>query len=357
MKVSFLVGTLERGGAEKQLMFMLEAARNAGVETRVLCLTRNESLEPEIRSLGVPVEWVGKSKNRLMRLSKIVQNLKKNPPDILQSSHFYTNIYAGLAGKFLKIPSIGAIRNDLTSEIKIHGRLGKWQVSLPRFLIANSAAAYQKAINRGVPTKRIAFVRNVVRTNGNGRNQNDDKEITMLFAGRLVETKKPDKFIKLAKILTERHPQMPMRFLIAGGGKLRKDLENLAEALELPTEKLEFLGVCPDMNEIYRRADILISTSAHEGTPNVILEAMAHSLPVIATKVGGIPEILNARRGILVNPDNEKELLYAAEKLIFSQDLRTSLGGEGRKYVEANHSPNYLKNRLTEIYAGLLNRN
>ncbi len=353
MKVSFLVGTLERGGAEKQLMFMLEAARRAGVETRVLCLTRNESYEAEIESLGVPVEWVGKPRNRLMRLAKIIRCLQKNPPDILQSSHFYTNIYAGLAGKFLNIPSIGAIRSDLISEIKIHGRLGNWQVSLPRFLIANSQKAYQNAMRRGIEPRQIAFVRNVVKTNGNHPVKKN--EIVLLFAGRLDAMKRPEKFINLARALTEKNPEIPLRFLIAGDGILRKNLEKQSAEMKLSPGRLKFLGVSREMDALYSRADILVSTSVREGTSNVILEAMAHGLPVVATKTGGTPEILNERRGILVSPDDEKELLNAAEKLIFDPDLRNALGGEGRKYVEENHSPNYLKKRLTEIYEGLLN--
>jgi glycosyltransferase involved in cell wall biosynthesis len=355
MKVFFLAGTLGRGGAEKQLTFMIEAAQNAGIETKVFSLTKGESCENDIRSLGVPVEWVGQSHNRFVRLANIVRVLKKESPDILQSSHFFTNIYAGLAGSFLNIPSIGAVRSDLISEMRIHGPYGKWQVKMPRFLIANSGAAYKKAIKRGVSPKNIAFVRNVVRVSNQSKNPIPKKALTFLFAGRLDELKRPDRFLDLAQVLTARFPEISMDFILAGDGELRQVLESRVAKMGSASGKVEFTGICEDMDGLYRRSNILVSTSVREGTSNVILEALAHGLPVIATRVGGTPEILGEGRGMLTRPDNQADLIKAAEALIFNPALRETMAVAGRRYVESHHSMNYLKRHLTGIYADLLN--
>lgn len=355
MKVCFIVGTLGRGGAEKQLIYMLRALKNARIDCRILCLTDGEAYESEIRKLNVPIEYIGESKNRVVRLIKIINNLRKKPADILQSSHFYTNIYTGFAGKILKIPSIGAIRSDLTSEIQTHGFLGKWQVSLPQFLIVNSALAYQRSIERGVSPHKIEFVRNVVEGQSKASNESPvQPTVEILFAGRLDKNKRPERFIKLASILIEQFPHIPLRFQIAGDGMLRTELEKLAETLELLPDRLKFLGNCANMSEIYKQSDLLISTSAREGTPNVILEAMAHGLPVIATNVGGTSEILDEKRGILVDPDDEDALISAAAKLIEQPELRRRFGNQGRKYVEQNHSLGNLKVQLQEIYEKLI---
>ena len=348
-----MVGTLGRGGAERQLVYMLKALKNCKIDTRILCLTKGESYEEEIRSLGVPIEWVGKSPNRAVRLLHIINNLRRNPADILQSSHFYTNIYVGAAGKILKIPSIGAVRSDLFSEMKFHKFLGAWQVSLPNFLIVNSKLAYNRAIERGVSPQNVEFVRNVVETKSSEAENLPNSAVKILFVGRLDKNKRPERFVKLAATLTERFPQISLQFQIAGDGVLRSELETSAQNLNLSPEKLEFLGVCSDMNRIYERADILISTSEREGTSNVILEAMAHKLPVIATNVGGTPDILNERRGILVETGNENELVEAAAKLISDKNLRLCLGSKGRRYVEQNHSVESLQTQLTNIYQKL----
>jgi L-malate glycosyltransferase len=358
MKVCFLVGTLGRGGAEKQLVYMLRALRQAGIAVRVLCLTRGESYESEIENSGVKVEWIGEAKNQVVRLWNIVANLRREPADIVQSSHFYTNIYAGITGKFLKIPGIGAIRSDLIYELKSHRFTGNWQISLPQFLIANSALARARTIERGVLPEKIECVRNVVETEQKSEFvETENQPLNILFVGRLDRNKRPERFVKLASVLTKRLPNLPIQFQIAGDGELRSEVENLAVELNLSPAKLKFLGVCHRMSEIYRKADVLISTSEREGSPNAVLEAMAYGLPVIASNVGGTSEILDEKSGILVAPNDENELVNAVTELISNKDLRQQLGFAGQKYVAQNHSLGYLQKHLTAIYEKLVSSN
>jgi len=355
MKVCFIVGTLGRGGAEKQLVFMLRGLKSVGIEARILCLTSGESYEAEIKSLGVEIEYIGGNQNRLLRLWKIIRNLRKRPADIIQSSHFYTNIYVALAGKALKTPSIGAIRSNLKSELAIHKSLGRFQISLPSFLIVNSDLARRTAIERGISPEKIAFVRNVVEIAPVESESKPKQNITLLFVGRLGKEKRPDRFVRLAASLIEKFPTHSLRFQIAGDGALRKEIEAQAQSDNLLKNKIEFLGECVEMHEIYRRDDILVLTSDYEGTPNVILEAMAHGLPVIATKVGGTPEILNEKCGYLVETENETGLIKAAVQLIENAELRKNMGTEGFQYIKNNHSLETLKNQLTGIYGNLVN--
>lgn len=335
---------------------MLRALKNCGVICRVLCLTKGEAYENEIIELGVPVKWIGKAQNPIFRLLKIIRFLRKDPVNIIQSSHFFTNIYAGAAGKILGIPSIGAIRSDLFSEMKMHGFWGKWQVFLPTFLIANSKLAYERAIEKGVSPKRIEFVPNVVSSEAVGQKNGSrgNSSVNLLFVGRLDKNKRPERFVKLAAVLKEKFPSDSLQFQIAGDGVLREELEGMAKNLRLSTRYLEFLGVCNEMNKIYGQSDILISTSEREGTSNVILEAMSHGIPVIATNIGGTPDILNESRGILIEPGDEKQLLESATKLILDEDLRKRLGSEGKRYVKNNHSIESLQKQLGSIYEKLI---
>jgi len=130
LEVCFLAGTLGRGGAERQLTYMLRALGSAGASTRVLCLTDGEPFQREIEALGVGVEWVGPSGSRAARLYRIIQALRRRPADILQSVHFYTNLYATVAARVVGICDIGAIRNDLSSEeLKENGLAGYRQLT------------------------------------------------------------------------------------------------------------------------------------------------------------------------------------------------------------------------------------
>src|SRR6266403_5610096 len=97
LKICFLAGTLEHGGAERQLFYMLRALCRRGAAPRLLSLDRGEFWEEPIRSLGVPVTWVGQQQSRLARLVRILRELRANPPDVLQSQHFFANGYVGLS--------------------------------------------------------------------------------------------------------------------------------------------------------------------------------------------------------------------------------------------------------------------
>src|SRR5688572_19887114 len=117
MKVCFVAGTLGCGGAERQLLYMLKALQREGISTRVLSLTKGEEYERRIENIGIDVEFVGSSNNQLRRLWAMIDRLRRDPVDVIQGAHFFTNIYTALAGRALGIPSVGAVRGDLTRAI------------------------------------------------------------------------------------------------------------------------------------------------------------------------------------------------------------------------------------------------
>jgi glycosyltransferase involved in cell wall biosynthesis len=356
MNVCFIVGTLARGGAEKQLIYMLKALKLEGVKTTLLCLTSGEALENDVKKLGIEIVWVGSSPNRLLRLWKIIQAVRKCHADIIQSSHFYTNIYAGIAGRILGIRNIGAIRNDLYSEITANRIFGRWQIALPQHLIANSKEAINNASEKSLEPGKIELLQNIIElpdTTGKPLVESQ-RGLRILFVGRLVEQKRPELFIKLAWQLRRDLPETDLFFQIIGNGPLRFDLEKLRDDYGFSNDEVEFSGEQSGMADIYRNSDILILTSEYEGTPNVVLEAMSFGIPVVATRVGGVPGILTEESGILVDPSDFEGLVDAAKNLILHPDLRRLLGRSGHDYVGRNHSLDYLQNRLIGIYKKLL---
>lgn len=360
LRVCFLAGTLGRGGAERQLIFMLRALKQAGVDLRVLCLTSGEALEKEIRDMGIAVTWVGASRWRAIRLLQIMREFRREPADIVQSAHFYTNLYAAVAGRLLGIKSIGAVRNDLTSELKSNGVMAWGQLHLPGQLIANSRLARQRAIAEGVELENIKLVRNVVNINGLGRkskggNGNGNGQVRILFAGRLTQQKRPDRFLQVLQKIVQRSPNLNFKATIVGDGPLRHGLEKRAESLRLTPKYLEFLGELADLRSTYLEADMLVLTSDWEGTPNVVLEAMASSMPVVATRVGGVPDIVeHGKTGYLAEPHDEDSMVENIASLITDSTLRAKLGLGARAYVLEHHSDDHLSKFLGEIYKAAL---
>lgn len=351
LTICFVVGTLGRGGAERQLIYMLRALKEAGARVRVLCLTRGEALESEIKALGIPIVWVGKSRWRPIRLFRIIQELRREPADVVHSSHFYTNLYAGVAARILGIKSVGAIRNDLSSELHSNGRLAPAQMRSPHRLIANTELARKRAAALSV--RNIDVLRNAVTVNGFRREATNDNQemIRILCAGRLTEQKRVDRFLYALRALADTHPELKFKGVIAGGGSLRFELEQLADTLRLRPQHVEFVGEVADLKPIYLKSDVLVLTSDWEGCPNVLLEAMACGLPVVATRVGGVPEIVrHGENGFLVQPGDVDAIARYISTLAESRALRQKVGIAGRSIVSEKYSPAQLAHELLKIY-------
>jgi glycosyltransferase involved in cell wall biosynthesis len=352
LDVCLLAGTLGQGGAERQLFYILQALCRSGAKPRLLSLTQGEFWESHIRELGVPVTWVGQHPSRARRVWEIVRALRAQRPSVLQSQHFYTNLYVVAAARLLGIPEIGAIRSNGLSELQEAGRLaGYCGMRLPRTLAANSESGIRNVISLGVPASRLRLLPNVVDTErfqpGPPR---EDGTVRLLAVGRLGPEKRFDRFLELLAALRGSGSR-PVTGVIAGDGTLRDELEAQAQRLGLAPPACEFRGAVASTAELYREADVLVLTSDWEGTPNVVLEAMASALPVVATRVGGVAELVtDGETGFLVEPEDASGAEAAVRRLVEDPALRRSMGASGRARILARHSPERLPAFLEELY-------
>jgi glycosyltransferase involved in cell wall biosynthesis len=360
LKLCFLAGTLGQGGAERQLFYILQALRQAGAAVRLLSLDRGGFWEEKISALGIPVTWVGEHHARLKRLFRILQEVRKDPPDVLQSQHFYTNAYIGLAAKLSRASGIGAMRSNGRVEVSESGRVGGWlNLLCPAAIAANSQNAMRFAIACGVPASRLFFLPNVVDTDQFQPADGLSKEpFTLIAVGRLVTEKRFDRFIAiLHRLRTNYH--LNVRGLIVGAGcldeDLRPELEYQARRLGLFPDAIQFCGGVADVRPLFREAAVCVLNSDYEGTPNVLLEAMACGLPVAASRVGGVPEIVrHGKTGFLFQPDDLEGFASALAELMKTPGLRAEMGQRARTFIEENHSLHRLPAYLENLYQPLL---
>jgi glycosyltransferase involved in cell wall biosynthesis len=128
-------------------------------------------------------------------------------------------------------------------------------------------------------------------------------------------------------------------------------IEAEAARLGLAPGVVRFLPPTEDVAPLYRRADIFVLTSDCEGMPNVVMEAMASGLPVVATAVGGVPEILrDTETGFLCPKDSEAIVLERLLQLIHDESLRTKMGGLGRDHAISRFARARLPGQLEELY-------
>ncbi len=357
LNICFLAGTLGQGGAERQLYYILRTLREQGATVRLLSLSQGEFWEAKIRALGIPVTWVGQSTSRLIRLFRILALLRRDPPDVFQSQHFYTNPYVAAAARLLRIPSVGAIRSHLTQEIRKVGHLSSLALRLPRIVAANSLAAINGAQARGLAREQLYYLPNVVNTECFSL-PTVTKEmkgyIQIIAVGRLINEKRIDRFLE---VIAELYKQstISLRARIVGDGPQRGFLEQYARQLNLVPDLVEFSGKVSDTERIYKESDILLLTSDWEGTPNVVLEAMASGVPVVATNVGDVPEIIeDGRTGFLVEPDDTAAIIDATARLIQDFSLRRKIGTQARAHIMEHYSLSRLPQYLYDLYARVL---
>jgi glycosyltransferase involved in cell wall biosynthesis len=170
---------------------------------------------------------------------------------------------------------------------------------------------------------------------------------TVLFVGRLVREKDPLTLLKAFCLVLSRIPEA--RLQIVGNGRLRSRLRSFLKKRGME-EGVDLIPGTQDIRGFLSRSWVFAMSSRQEASPNVILEAMSSELPVVATRVGGIPEIvLDGQTGLLVEPGNPKAVAEALERLLTDEKLRNDFGRNGRKAVIDNHSIEKMSRRTEEV--------
>lgn len=357
LRVALLAGTLGQGGAEKQLVYMVQALSKAGVEVRVYSLTRGEFYEKVLQTYGFSPVWVGRYGNFLARLSTLSKLWFQFQPHIVQSAHVFANLYVGLAGRILNIVSIGAIRSSLQHSRSANGYWMRWLLTTPNAIVVNSQAAQRElAQSQLVKPKRLHLLPNVIELSNFERiysssniKKKQPRNVTAIFIGRLIPVKRLDRFLHA---LTQAHQRVSnLRGLVVGDGPERSAMEELSFEIGLLPKLVTFGGQRDDIPNLLKQADMLVLCSDREGFPNVLLEAMAARRAVITTPAGDASAVVQDGVTGYVVPFNDIEgLAERMVQLAQSPQLRHQMGEAGRKRVEQHYSFEKLANRLLSIY-------
>ena len=182
----------------------------------------------------------------------------------------------------------------------------------------------------------------------------------ILFVGRLVERKGVDYLIRA---FAEVRKEIPAFLTIVGDGKEREKLENLAKELGI-RESIRFTGFVssPDLERYYETCDLFILPAIFDRNGDtemlgvVLLEAMSYKKPVIASNVGGIPDIVkNYQTGVLVPEKSIEELRKAIIELLGNENLRKELGESGYRFIKEKFSWERITTQLKNLYQTLIN--
>jgi glycosyltransferase involved in cell wall biosynthesis len=362
LRVAFIAGTLGKGGAEKQLFYMVQALRLAGVDVRVFHLARGGFYESVLKDMGCPSEWVGRRSNPLARIGSFIDALKTFRPHIIQASHFYTAVYAVAASWRYRAMSIGSIRSDGMYELRGNRLFGPYLLRTPAAIIANSYCGMENIVKEGYDRAKFSVLLNVIdlayfdtllakvpsRTN-------TSEDILAIVVASLYPKKRIDIFLEALVEVRKRMPSV--KGMIVGTGPERARLESLAQSLGLLPDGVSFAGLRDDVPSLLRQADMLVLPSEHEGFPNVILEAMASNLPIVTTPAGDAARIVESCKAGFVVPFNDSaKMAERIVELARSRDRRHLFGSAGRRCVEEQYGVDGLGRRLLSIYRASASR-
>jgi glycosyltransferase involved in cell wall biosynthesis len=173
----------------------------------------------------------------------------------------------------------------------------------------------------------------------------------LLSVGRLVHEKAYEILIQAIQLVVQDYPDVVL--VIAGSGILRDELQSSIDALHL-ADKIRLLGDRQDIADLMTNADIYVMPSRSEGMPIALLEAMGSGLPVIATRVGGLGEVVEDRsQGILVPAEDPQELAKAILELLRDPALRSQLGRNARRRVEERYTTERMCRQYEKVITDL----
>ena len=355
-----MTNSFETGGSERQFALTAQNLAPERFQVSLGCIRR---LGPFADALGdVPEFLLGGSlygwtsiRTRL-RLARL---LRARQIHIAHAFDFYTNLTLIPAARLARVPVvIGSQRQlgDLLTprQFRAQAAAFRWCDGV----VCNSQAAANRLSTGGLSRDKLFVIGNALPGQAFARTtESVDRRPGCLRVGMVARMNAHCKnhagFMRIASRI---HGKMPeVEFLVVGDGPLRPELEKQAQDLGLENHAV-FLGDRRDIPAILASMDVAVLTSDSESLSNVLLEAMAAGLPVVAYRVGGNSELVNEERGVLVPAGDEEGFAAAVLRLLASPAMRLQLGQNGRKFAQENFSLECTLARYEACYETLLDK-
>jgi glycosyltransferase involved in cell wall biosynthesis len=246
-------------------------------------------------------------------------------------------------------------------KMRMYNRLDRW--SLPnadRVATVCQVFASELAREIEIPEEKIFVQHNAIRPRPKPEADEVNElrrrfgiaegERVVLSVGRLSKEKAHADLIEAFKLLGAKAPDLNCKLLIVGDGPERASLETAARASG-ENDRITFAGQVSNVQPFYAAADVFVLPSHSEGSPNVLLEAMAAEVPIVTTAVGGVPEIVtNEESALLVAPKNPQALAAAIDRMLQDEALAHRLTTVASALVAREHSPEAYTRSLISLY-------
>ncbi|MGZ4858568.1 MAG: glycosyltransferase family 4 protein [Candidatus Angelobacter sp.] len=366
VKVLQLISSGGYYGAENMLLNLCASQEKAGCQNSLLLFYNvhapNVEFYERARRRGLSVRMVhcqGRADWRAVR--QIEEYIQEDGIDLLHTHGYKADLYGYVAARRSHKPVVATCHNWVggTAALGIYNHLDRMALKRFNALAAVSDAVAQRLLDSGVPARKIKTIANGIDVEPFERAQplpapTFDRDKVVGMVARLDLQKGFEYLLRAVRELCGVFREL--KVVIVGEGPDRKAIEDMIRQYGLQSTVI-LAGKQSDMPGVYAAMDIFVLPSLNEGLPMTILEAMAASKPVIATKVGAIPTLIrNGETGLLVEARDTDGLRKAIARLLSDPDLCRRMGAEGHDWVSRNCTSEAMALKYRQMYEEVLGR-
>ncbi len=373
LRLLWLIDSLTVGGAESLVVPFVRRHDRSRIHLSVGCLTTisGNAIEQELQGDNVPMVNLGARNLRdIAAFRRLLRYIRTEKIDLIHAHLAYAATWAAVASRITGVPSLASLhvapptggRQEIRDRL-MRFALNRWSSAV----VAVSGALRDDYLATGsLDRSKVWVVHNGIDIHrfqpDRGRSRaNVEREFGIAPGAPLVATVSVLRPGKGIEVLLDAVPLIVARvpaahFLIVGDGPMRREWSELAQRLGIE-HRVHWAGHRSDVDSILPAADLLVHPTLADAFPTVLLEAMAAGLPVVASQVGGIPEIVEpGGTGTLVPASNPEALASAVVDLLMHGDARAGMGRRAREIATQRFSTEAWLARLNTLYGEVLHR-
>jgi glycosyltransferase involved in cell wall biosynthesis len=366
IRVLQIIHTLGHGGAENIFRWLSWQLKNEGLDVVGAVPVRGDSTGSEnwvanaLEEVGIDYMTYDKRGGSLDLLRSMTDVIRRTGPDIVHSHLLDSNFYSSIACRILSVPHVCTEHGDVLINHSPAGRLKFFLLSRnSRAVVCVSNTVRSAACRKGFRRANLEVIHNGIRfpepERSTFREEFGIPEEALLIGN--VANLYPVKGQRVLLFAFEKFlKEFPDSYLVlVGRGSEKENLESLARRLEIPETRFILTGFRGDVGNILYSMDVYVQPSLSEGLPVALLEAMSCGIPVVATDVGGVHEVLNgSHHGVLIPPGSWEFLFEALVKMAGDIDPYRRMAEESRRHVRENFSLPAMARRYIETYERVL---
>ncbi|MFI7642196.1 glycosyltransferase [Nonomuraea sp. NPDC049400] len=368
-RIALLIGQMGFGGTETQVSLLARELHSRGFVVDMLILFEGGVHEPTLRAAGIGIHHLGFSRRptgpaavlkNLRAFARMVSLLRRLRPDVLHAFLMASNLLGAPAALLARVPvMIAGFR--VMSDIGRVGRSPHWRLMLGGALtpitdqvVGNAVAVADDARTAfGIPSHKISVIYNGMSESAFDSVEPEviDTDLPVVVCLARMRPEKGHGFLlDAAALLSEQGT--PCTLVLVGDGPEEGRLKEHASSLDID---VRFLGPIKDPRAWLARADIVVLPSTSEALSNAVMEAMAQGRPIVATAVGGTPELLEDR-GVLVAPGDHVALGQGIASLLRDPELAAHFGAVARAWAVKHLDVTSMVDAHVKLYRRLLER-